>query len=103
MRPRVRPEAFQEAVSAALWYDEQRAGLGDEFYDEVLSAIEAVGRSPFRYPPYEAFATDPPFRRAPVKRFPYHVIYQSSAEASAPLVVAITHAKQRPGYWADRV
>jgi toxin ParE1/3/4 len=103
MKPRVRPEAFQEALQAALWYDEKRGGLGDDFYDEVLKTIEVVGRTPLRFPLYEALSTVPPVRRAPVKRFPYYVIYSFLDGDAEPLIVAICHARQRPGFWADRI
>ena len=102
MRPRVLPKAFEEALQAALWYDEQRAGLGDEFYDEVLKSLESVGRTPLRHPIYEAIQADPPFRRARVKRFPYYVIYRFNQVDAEPFVIAICHASQRPGYWGGR-
>jgi toxin ParE1/3/4 len=102
MRPRVLPLAFDEALHAALWYDEQRTGLGDEFYDEVLKSLESVGRTPLRYPVYEAFSVNPPLRRAPVRRFPYDVIYRFDEGDAEPLVIAVCHASQRPGYWAGR-
>ena len=35
MRLELHPEARAELRSAALWYDEQRPGLGDEFISEV--------------------------------------------------------------------
>ena len=35
MRFELHPEARAELRSAALWYDERRSGLGDEFIAEV--------------------------------------------------------------------
>jgi hypothetical protein len=35
MRLELHPEARAELRSAALWYDEQRPGLGDEFIADV--------------------------------------------------------------------
>src|SRR6476646_7573505 len=39
-----------EGRSAALWYDEQRPGLGDEFIAEVAVALKRVGDAPESHP-----------------------------------------------------
>ena len=39
-------------------------------------------------------------RACPVKRFPFRIVYRV-VEGSV-LVVAIAHAKRRPGYWKNR-
>jgi toxin ParE1/3/4 len=44
---------------------------------------------------------DPDIRSAKVVRFPYRVVYV--VVASDIDVVAVAHAKRRPGYWRDRV
>jgi hypothetical protein len=44
---------------------------------------------------------DLPVRRAPVKRFPYHVIYLETETAIR--VLAAAHDKHRPGYWRTRL
>jgi hypothetical protein len=43
---------------------------------------------------------DLPYRRHRVRRFPYLVFYAVAPEEIR--VVAIAHAKRRPGYWRDR-
>ena len=42
----LRPEAESDIAEAALWYEQQRAGLGSEFIDEVSSAVERVLANP---------------------------------------------------------
>jgi hypothetical protein len=37
---RVRPEAEQDLLEAAFWYEEQRPGLGHQFLDEALALTE---------------------------------------------------------------
>ena len=37
---------------------------------------------------------------APLKKFPFRIVYRSIGDRV--LVVAIAHAKRRPGYWRDR-
>src|SRR5439155_23809272 len=41
-----------------------------------------------------------PVRRAPVKRFPYHVVYLETSEAIR--ILAFAHDSRRPGYWYHR-
>jgi len=36
------PVAELEAAEAAIWYDDQRAGLGDEFMEELERALDRV-------------------------------------------------------------
>jgi hypothetical protein len=44
---------------------------------------------------------DLPVRRAPVKRFPYHVIY---LDLKATIrVLAVAHDRRRPVYWKSRL
>jgi hypothetical protein len=40
VRLELHPEARAELRSAALWYDERRPGLGDEFIVEVSAALD---------------------------------------------------------------
>ncbi len=42
------PEAQSEIRSAALWYEERRAGLGDEFIEEVSKVLWRVEQAPAR-------------------------------------------------------
>ena len=45
MRLELHPEARAELCSAALWYDERRPGLGDEFIAEVSAALDRIGEA----------------------------------------------------------
>jgi len=46
----VAPEAEQDLVEAYGWYEERRAGLGEEFLSCIDACIEAVCRVPEMYP-----------------------------------------------------
>ncbi|WP_438003302.1 hypothetical protein WME89_30960 [Sorangium sp. So ce321] len=46
MRVELHPEARAELRAAAIWYDEKRPGLGDEFITEVSSMLDKVGEAP---------------------------------------------------------
>ena len=39
------PLAEQDALEAAIWYEERQPGLGDEFLSEADRAVEALSES----------------------------------------------------------
>lgn len=100
MRPRVLPEAEAEILTIALWYEEQRVGLGERFFDQILATIESIGRSPERFAVYEGSQNPRHLRRAIVSRFPYAVIFEIRSDYV--LIVAVTHTSRRPDYWQHR-
>ncbi len=42
-------EAEADIEDAAIWYDMQRKGLGQEFLDDVLVALETISENPNIY------------------------------------------------------
>jgi len=54
VRVELPPDARTELRSAALWYDEQRDGLGAEFLNAVASALDRISREPESSPPWTA-------------------------------------------------
>ncbi len=67
----VRPEAENDLAAARDWYDQKRAGLGDEFLDEIASAMMKLENNPLLPRLYYR-----DFRRVLLRRFPYKVFYQ---------------------------
>ena len=47
---RLRREAERDVEEAARWYERQRHGLGQQFLDEVLRTLQAIGEQPSLYP-----------------------------------------------------
>ena len=94
---RVLPEAAAELQSAAMWYEEKRPGLGVEFVAIVDQALQSVLEHPEACP---LWRPDRPYRKHPLKRFPYVVFFRIDSETV--VIVAAAHAKRRPGYWLDR-
>ena len=93
------PEALSELREAIDWYDRQRDGLGAEFYDEILAAVEMISADPLRFAIYEGTSLDEPVRRALVKRFPYVVSFKIIGNEIR--ILSIFHGRRRPGYWKD--
>ena len=98
MRYRFHPEAREELIAAALYYESQRSGLGDEFLDEVDVAIAAVLDAPERWPEVEAG-----IRRYRLDRFPYGLIYRHFRETKVIQIEAVMELHRRPGYWHRRL
>lgn len=99
MKLRILREAEEEAHASAVWYDEQMVGLGDDFLDELVSALQQIEDDPDRFPKLE-IAKSEQIRRCRLNRFPYMIIFEI-LEAEI-VVLAVAHAKRRPNYWRKR-
>ncbi len=90
------PEALSEAEEAAAWY-RREAGVevAARFVRALGDALERIGSSPDRWPRLGPLA-----HRVRLARFPYLVVYVPSGDIV--VVLAVAHAKRRPGYWKTR-
>jgi plasmid stabilization system protein ParE len=94
---RVLPDGEAELQSAASWYEEKRRGLGIEFVAVVDRAFQSILENPKACP---VWRPDRPYRTRLLKRFPCVVFFR--IDPAAVEIVAVAHAKRRPGYWLDR-
>jgi plasmid stabilization system protein ParE len=92
----VRPEAESDIDAAYVWYEEQRAGLGAEFLDEVERSLALIQENPELYEPIYSGA-----RRALTRRFPFGVFY--AWEEDVISVLAVLHTSRHPDSWKRRV
>jgi plasmid stabilization system protein ParE len=88
--------AERELDDAVAWYNEQTAGLGREFLDELDRALRRALAFPTSTTEIESG-----IRRCLIARFPYALIYGIDNETL--VVVAVAHLHRRPRYWIDRV
>jgi len=89
--------ASEELAAAVRWYETQRPGLGVDFFDAVVEALDRIAAHP------EAGATafgTINARRMLVAGFPYQVVYRLGTEDIR--VIAFAHLKRRPGFWRQR-
>lgn len=95
------PEATAEAREATRWYEERREGLGSEF---IVALMERARRAEIM-PGAGRLERDSPerfqLRWYELKRFPYSLLVGSAG--GERLVVAVAHARRRPGYWHHRL
>jgi hypothetical protein len=94
-------DAELESAEAAAWYDDRRAGLGDEFLSEVAQALARVRQDRQVFPRLETYTGSRDVRRCVLERFPYLVVCACLAEET--LVVAVAHVRRKPLYWLERL
>jgi hypothetical protein len=88
--------AQKELDDAVAWYNEQAAGLGLEFLDELDRTVRRALAFPTSCPEIE-----PGIRRCLLARFPFGLIYGIDDETI--VVIAVAHLHRRPRYWIDRL
>ena len=91
----LQPAVLAEAEEAAAWYAERDLRVATRFAEEIDTALDRIAEAPHRWPNY-LHGT----RYVRLTRFPYLVVYRE--EPTRILVVAIAHAKRKPGYWRKR-
>jgi toxin ParE1/3/4 len=91
-----RRAAKSEFEDAAVWYDEQRNGLGEEFIVEIEEAVSRAAATPARYP---IIFGD--IRRTVARRFPYSVYFR--IRTNSLVVLAVFHGRRNPSIWQRRL
>ncbi|MGR3292459.1 MAG: type II toxin-antitoxin system RelE/ParE family toxin [Candidatus Scalindua sp.] len=90
------PQAEQEMIEAAKYYESQTAGLGTDYLSEIERAVATIAESPKMWPIVEA-----KLRRRLVRRFPFGILY--FIDSNEIVVVAVAHLSRKPGYWRERI
>jgi plasmid stabilization system protein ParE len=90
------PDAGEEYTRAVEHYAAIAPELGSRFYDAIEGLIHEIREQPERF-----FRMYPPARRALSRQFPYSVVYLDQPDRI--WIVAVMHAKRRPGYWRNRL
>jgi len=92
---RLSSEAIDELVEAAAWYQAQRRGLESEFLAELDRLLPVIGSSPESFPRLLDVPED--LNATLSLRGDLH------GPRDACQIIAVAHAKRRPGYWLNRV
>lgn len=98
---RVEPEAAEDLVAAAEWYEARKPGLGRAFVNAVDRAIERIETLPHAGLTVPGVDASLRVRRVFTERFPYSVVFVLVSDVI--LVIAIAHMKRRPDYWRSRI
>ena len=91
----VEPDAEGDVQAAFEWYDGRRAGLGQEFLNELTATYERVRAGPLRYPILRSRT-----RHALLRRFPYGVYI--SVVGNVIVVTTVLHSGRDPAIWQHR-
>jgi len=91
-----RRAAENELEDAAVRYDEQCPGLGEEFTIEIEQAVARAAAAPARYPIVFGYV-----RRTVARCFPYSVYFR--VRENSMVVLAIFHGRRDPAIWQRRV
>ena len=78
------------------WYAARSTQAAQRSVSAVDAALANVVANPTRFA-----SPDGVHRECPVKKFPFRIVYRLVDDGV--LVVAVAHAKRRPGYWRDRI
>jgi toxin ParE1/3/4 len=92
----IHPAAEREADLAFEWYWNESPRAAIHFSDQLLEAYFAIGQNPLSYP-YYLYGT----RRKILDRYPFFVVFHQHRNKIE--IVAVAHAKRRPGYWSKRL
>lgn len=87
-----RRKVGRDLAGAYRWYEDQRAGLGEEFLGAVDTSFDAIQEFPER-----SARVYGEVRRAVVSRFPYAVFYR--VEPKRVVVIAVLHMARDPRLW----
>jgi plasmid stabilization system protein ParE len=84
---------FDESVD---WYGKRSVGAAIGFVAAVEEAIEKIVADPARFPSAHGGC-----RNCTVNRYPFRLVFRD--ETDRLVIVAVAHAKRRPGYWHGRI
>lgn len=91
----VQPQSDIDIQAAAVWYEDQRSGLGARFLDELDLVFQRIKDNPRQFPSVEGVV-----HRALLNHFPYGVYF--FAESEDIRVLAVLHLHRKPDMWKSR-
>jgi hypothetical protein len=92
----VKPIVWFDLEEAITWYENERSGLGKQFFDNFEDAKEKIKISPNNY-----LNIIPGVKRILVKKFPYKVFYTISD--NTVFIIGLTHAKRSNAFVRKRL
>jgi len=96
----VRPEAEQDMVEAAQWYESHQPGLGAEFIHEVIQVWNTIAENPFLNSRRHSAKN---IRWRYPERFPHRIIYEIIEADMIVVVAAVLHAARHERHWQRRM
>lgn len=91
----VQPQSDLDIQAAAVWYEDQRSGLGLRFLHELDLVFQRITGNPRQFPRVEDDV-----HRALLRHFPYGMYFL--AEEESINVLAVLHLHREPDMWKSR-
>ena len=91
------PLAQNDITETINWYNEQKDGLGNAFFDALADSLNLLKIYPHLFQ-----VRYKNIRQAPVKRFPFYIFYKLEEKSRLIVVLAVLHGSQNPKRWKGR-
>lgn len=85
---RFHPEAREEALAAAEWYESRQPGLGLDFLAELERACAVLSETPLAWPLWGRVAKRLGIRKFLLSRFPYGIAYEAMGDEVVVYAIA---------------
>ena len=89
------PKATEELEDATRWYADRSPKAAAGFVAAVERAVDSILATPLRFA-----RVGRQCRGCSLVGYPYQIVFR--CDSNRVQVVAVAHAKRRPGYWARR-
>lgn len=89
------PLVRRDVLEILRYYNNISIRLDEDFRDELRAAIRKAAINPSRFPPAASG-----FRRANLKRFPYHFLYE--VQPAVIRIMVVRHNKRHPQFGLNR-
>jgi toxin ParE1/3/4 len=98
---RVDADAEEEIGHAIDSYEDEREGLGAEFWDELRAALGTLESPGPECGPVIGLPRELGIRRKLLVRFPYAIVFVEGD--TFVRVISVMHGHRRPAYWNRRL
>ena len=98
---RIDAEAEEEIAHAIDRYENEREGLGLEFWTELSAAMDTLDDPGPECGPVIGLPPELGVRRKLLSRFPYTIVFVESD--AFVRVISVMHGHRRPAYWHRRI
>ena len=94
---KIEPEALQDIQEAIDWYELQKGGLGEKFYDHLEMSMKSLESNPYFQVRYTSI------RCLPLNIFPYMIHFSIDETKSIVIVRAVFNTARNPEKWKGRL
>jgi plasmid stabilization system protein ParE len=96
-RLKIEPEALSDIQDIINWYNQQKDGLGERFYQIIIFQIDSLNKTPHIYSiRYKQI------RCMSVNKFPYMIHFYINEETKSVEVLAVISTSRNPKIWHEK-